>query len=85
MSDDPKIIESPLSGPFTRDNITVEVLIYRLETDAEWLLEVVDTQDTSTVWDKTFASDQAAYDFFLDSVEAEGLAQILSDEIDTLH
>jgi hypothetical protein len=85
MSDDPKIIESPLSGPFTRDSITVEVLVYRLETDAEWLLEVVDKQDTSTVWDGTFVSDQAAYDFFLASVEAEGLAQVISDEIGTRH
>ena len=44
---DPKLIDSKHNGPFTRDGITVEVYIYRLE-DSKWTLEVVD-QDTALV------------------------------------
>lgn len=85
MNDDPKLIDSPLSGSFTRDEITVQVHIYRLEEDSHWVLEVVDRDDTSTVWDEKFETDKAAYDFFLASVESEGLAQVISDDYPTLH
>jgi hypothetical protein len=85
MSDDPKLIDSPLSGSFTRDEITVQVHIYRLEEESHWVLEVVDKDDTSTVWDEKFETDKAAYDFFLASVESEGLAQVISDDYPTLH
>jgi hypothetical protein len=50
---DPKIITSPLSGPFTEGDVTVDVQIYRLE-DTKWSLEVIDNQGTSIVWDDLF-------------------------------
>jgi hypothetical protein len=84
MPDDKKLIVSRLSRPFSSDGITVEVYIYRLETDDGWVLEVADKDETSTVWDDKFPTDQAAYDFFLQSVEAEGLA-LISDDSPTLH
>ncbi|SMX33337.1 hypothetical protein [Maliponia aquimaris] len=37
-----------------------EILIFRLEEEATWTLEVVDEDNTSHVWDETFASDFAA-------------------------
>ena len=85
MTDDIKIIVSPLSGSFTRDGITVDVLIYRLDVDTSWILEVVDGGDASTVWDDQFATDQVAHEVFLATVESEGLAQIISAEPTTLH
>ena len=86
MADDViKIIVSPLSGPFTRDGITVDVLIYRLDVDISWVLEVVDDEDASTVWEDQFATDQAAHEVFLATVESEGLAQVISAEPTTLH
>lgn len=36
---DPMLITSPLSGPFTEGDMTVDVQIYRLE-DTRWTLEV---------------------------------------------
>lgn len=85
MSNDPKLIVSPLSREFSRDGITVEVYIYRIESEDGWVLEVADKDDTSTVWDDKFPTDQAAYDFFLRSVEIEGLAQVIADDSPTLH
>ena len=46
---DPTIIESPLSRTVSRDGITVRVLVYRLEHDPKWALEVVNDAGTSTV------------------------------------
>jgi hypothetical protein len=85
---DPKIIRSPLCQKFTGDGITVDVEIYRIDTADGWSLELVDGDGTSTVWDEQFATDQGAYDEFLESVEQIGLANTLladDDEFTTLH
>jgi hypothetical protein len=60
MDDEYKIINSPLSQKITRDGTTIDVLIYRGEHEAEWILEVVDHAGGSTVWDDTFATEQDA-------------------------
>lgn len=75
---EPTIIHSPLSGKFTRDGVTVDVHIYRLEHEAEWTLDVVDKEWASTVWEGTFSTDQAAYDQFVSDVEREGLEAVIS-------
>jgi uncharacterized protein len=80
---DPKIIDSKYSGTFTRDGLTVEVCIYRLE-DTKWTLEVVDREGNSIVWESEFETDAAAHAEFLRSVEIEGLDGILRDPR-TLH
>lgn len=85
MTDEPEIIVSPLSGEFTSDDITVEVQIYRLATSEEWSLEVVDADDNSVVWDAVFATDQEAYDAFLEDVRDEGLEAIFATDQTTLH
>ena len=74
MGDDPPIIVSPLCGPFTKDGVTVDVQIYRLE-DTEWTLEVVDQHGTSTVWHDPFATDRAAQMEFLRTVDEEGMLE----------
>ena len=73
---DPKIIKSPFTGWFTRDGVTVDVHIYRLE-DTDWTLEVIDQQGTSTVWDDLFATDKAAHDEFMRTVEADGMLEFM--------
>ena len=71
---DPKIITSRHSGLFTRDGVTVEVNIIRLEA-TKWTLEVVNGDNTSTVWDDEFDTDDAAYEEFLSTVEQSGLLE----------
>ena len=60
-----------------RDGITVKVCIYRLETDTEWSLEVVNAAGTSIVWDELFSSDNAAKEEFLRTVAEDGMATFL--------
>jgi hypothetical protein len=63
---------------FSRDGITVEVNICRLE-HTKWSLEVVDKHDNSIVWDGEFETDDDAHAEFLKSVETEGLDGVLRD------
>ncbi len=72
----PKLIESERSGPFERDGHLVEVHIYKLEHDKEWVLEVVDENGTSTVWDDKFRTDRIAWKEFLRTIEKEGMAAV---------
>lgn len=74
---DPNIITSGLSRRVSRDGVTVDVAIYRLETEAEWSLEVVNAAGTSTVWDDLFPTDDAANEEFLRTVADEGMAAFL--------
>jgi hypothetical protein len=78
MTADPKIIMSRHNGLFTRDGITVEVNICRLE-HTKWSLEVVDKDDNSIVWDGEFETEDEAYAEFVKSVETEGLDGVIRD------
>ena len=70
---DPNLVTSGLSGEINRNEVTIELCIYRLEHEDEWSLEVVNSNGTSIVWDKTFSSDQDAYDVFEKTVKEEGM------------
>lgn len=76
---DPNLVFSGHNGPFSRDGITVEVSIVRLEEGTEWTLEVTNANGTSIVWDDPFASDDAAYAEFLSTVKEEGMKVFLDD------
>lgn len=73
MEEDPKIVYSSRCTNFSKDGQTVEVNIFRIETESTWHLEVINEQNTSTVWDDPFDSDEEAYAEFLSTVEAEGM------------
>ena len=74
---EPNVVTSGLSRRVTRAEVTVEVRICRLETEATWTLEVVNAAGTSTVWDDLFHSDDAANEEFLRTVADEGMAAFL--------
>ena len=85
MDDEYKIINSPLSQKITRDGTTIDVLIYRGEHEAAWILEVVDHAGGSTVWDETFQTEQAALNEVLRTIDDEGIACFLLDPVQKLH
>lgn len=88
MSDDDDeyhIERSPLSQTISKDGITVQILIYRGESDNGWLLEVVDDEDASTVWEDTFDTDEAALAEAMDTIAKEGIATFLRDPSKPLH
>jgi hypothetical protein len=67
---------SPLSGSFSRDGETVDVEIYRYAgTQDPWQLVVIHLSSGGcTGWNKTFATDQEAYEAFTAMVEVNGMA-----------
>lgn len=76
---EPNLVTSGLSRKITRDGISVEVGIYRLETETGWSLEVVNAAGTSTVWDDLFPTDAAALAEFERTVAVEGMVAFLDN------
>jgi hypothetical protein len=74
---EPNLIRSGLSRTVTKDGVTVEVSIVRLENETEWSLEMVNTSGTSIVWDDLFPSDKDAYAEFERTVTEEGIRTFL--------
>jgi len=70
---EPNLITSGYSGPVSKDGVTVQLAIYRLEDSPDWTLEVVNSKGTSTVWEGVFASDDLAHAEFLRTVAEEGM------------
>jgi hypothetical protein len=85
MADEYEIENSPLSQRITKDNVTVEVCIYRGKDEEGWLLEVVDQEGGSTIWDDRFATEQAALQEAMDTIAAEGIASFMLKDTDTFH
>ncbi|WP_368448665.1 hypothetical protein [Cobetia amphilecti] len=77
MSAEPELIQSPLSQAINPGGHTLQVDIYRLEEEVDWLLEVVNEDGTSHVWDDRFATDQAALDAVHEAIDEEGVAAFL--------
>ena len=69
---DPPLEYSPFSQQVTRNGVSVSVQIYRTE-DCGWILEIVDAEQTSHVWDDEFASDQQAFEEAMRAIEEEPL------------
>ncbi|WP_445004435.1 hypothetical protein [Halomonas mongoliensis] len=77
MSTEPELIQSPMSQSITRDGHALQVDIYRLEGEVDWVLEVVNETGTSHVWDDRFATDQAALDAVHEAIDEEGITAFL--------
>ena len=76
----PNLVRSGLSGVVSKDNVTVEVIIVRLESESNWSLEVLNNAGTSIVWDDLFDSDEEAYAEFQQTVEEEGIRAFLDNQ-----
>ena len=66
-----------MSQAITSDGHTLQVDIYRLEEETDWLLEVVNEEGTSHVWDDRFATNQAALGAVHEAIEEEGVTAFL--------
>ncbi|MGM0985275.1 MAG: hypothetical protein ACQEXG_17965 [Pseudomonadota bacterium] len=77
MNTEPELIQSPLSQAITYDGHTLQVDIYRLEEESDWLLEVVNEDGTSHVWDDRFSTDQTALETVHSAIEVEGIEAFL--------
>ena len=70
------LVTSPLSQEFGKDEHVVKVEIY-CSGKNDWILEVVDADGNSTVWDGTFDTDELAFEEFQRSVEEEGIGSVI--------
>ena len=82
---DPEIVMSPLCREITGDGTKIQVDIYRGEDDLGWILEVVDEENTSTVWDDPFDTDQEALDTVMEVIKREGIRTFLEGESEEMH
>ena len=85
MDDEYEIVMSPLSQEISRDGMAVEVHIYRGDDDDGWVLEVVDQEDASTIWDDRFPTDKAALEEVMRTIDKEGIASFLHEPPQELH
>jgi len=67
---EPKVSE--LSRDYSEGDLTVQIDIYE-DGEGGWLLEIVDQDNNSTVWEDTFDSEQDALDEALDALADEGI------------
>ncbi|RJK92842.1 hypothetical protein D3P06_19075 [Paracoccus aestuarii] len=72
IEEEPNIVTSGKSQRVIIDGYPFSIEIYRAETDQNWMLEVVDQDGTSHVWDDQFASDKEARDAAVQTIEEEG-------------
>jgi uncharacterized protein len=81
---DPEIIMSPLCREITVDGTKIQIDIYRGENEPGWILEVIDEENASTVWDEPFDTDQEALDAVLIVIEKDGIRSFLDGEYETM-
>lgn len=78
MTNDIEIVHSPLEQTHSADGHTLHIHIYR-SADSLWILELVDAQGTSTVWDDPFDTDKDALEAALLAIETDGIHSFLTE------
>ena len=68
---EPEIIMSPLCREICEDGNRIQVDIYRGEDKSGWILEVIDEENASTVWDEPFDTDREALEAKLEVIEKD--------------
>jgi hypothetical protein len=82
---DPEIVMSPFCQEVSKDGTKVQVDIFRCENEAGWILEVIDEENASTVWDQPFDTDQEALDAAIKVIEEDGIESFLDGESVEMH
>ena len=76
MSEEFDLVFSPHCKTITREGEELKVEIYG-DGDGKWILEVVDQQGNSTVWDEHFDDDQVAFAEVDRTIAAEGIKSVV--------
>lgn len=79
-NDDYEVTLSPLSQSVEQDGHKVNIEIYQDDESGGWVLEVVDAENNSTVWDDVFANEQEALDEAMDTIKEEGIQCLVASE-----
>ncbi|MBB5212857.1 hypothetical protein [Microbulbifer hydrolyticus] len=76
MADDVTPQESPLCRAYSDGNHTVSIDIYA-DDEGGWLLEIVDENNNTTVWEDAFDTDEEALQEALDALKEEGVGAFI--------
>lgn len=71
--------DSPLSRSFSNGDVTVSIDIYG-DGEGSWLLEIVDANNNTTVWEDVFDTDAEALQEALDALKEEGVGAFIGPE-----
>ena len=82
---DPEIVMSPLCREIEKDGTKIQVDIYRGKDDSRWILEVIDEENASTVWDEPFDTDREALDAVMEVIETDGIRSFLESDPGVMH
>ena len=82
---DPEIVMSPLCREIIEDGTIIQVEIYRGEDESGWILEVIDEDNASTIWDEPFDTDREALDAVMTVIEHDGIRAFLEGESEEMH
>jgi len=77
---DPEIVMSPLCREIIEGGTRIQVDIYCGEDESGWILEVIDEENASTIWDEPFDTDQEALDEVMKVIERGGIRSFLEGE-----
>ena len=58
---------------------------HRDENESGWILEVIDEENASTVWDEPFDTDREALDAVMKVIDQDGIRSFLGDESELMH
>ena len=72
-------------SPLCRDGTKVQVDIYRGEDESGWILEVIDKENASTVWDEPFDTDREALEEVMEVIERDGIRSFLDEHPEDMH
>ncbi|GHC14075.1 hypothetical protein [Cerasicoccus arenae] len=71
-----KVKYSPLCKKIEVERTVIEVLIYA-DDHGKWILEVMDEDGTSHLWNQHFDTDEQALEEVISIIEKEGVAGII--------
>ncbi|MGM0480554.1 MAG: hypothetical protein ACQEQZ_01340 [Pseudomonadota bacterium] len=72
MSEQQQVIQSKHTQQYHADGKTVKIDIYRSE-DSGWILEIVDENNNSTLWEDEFEKEDDALAEALDALKEVGI------------
>jgi uncharacterized protein len=81
---DPEIVMSPLCREITGDGTKIQVDIYRGEDESGWILEIIDEENASTIWDEPFDTDQEALDAVTIVIKHDGIRSFLEGDSEVM-
>jgi len=76
MSEEQQIMQSKHTQQYSAEGKTVDIDIYRTE-DSSWILEIVDQDNNSTLWEDQFEQEDDALAEALDALKEEGIASFV--------